>query len=49
MCRKKQLHGWCLLCFGLGLMIGHCVNTWLFCGFGGLVLIVLGFCVMRQR
>lgn len=49
MCRKSKLHGCCMLCFGLGLIFGHCLESWLLCCFGGLVLIGLGFCVTRQR
>lgn len=49
MCRKSHLHGWCLAAFGLGLMLGRCLDSWFLCCFGGIGLIVLGFCVMRQR
>lgn len=49
MCRKSHLHGCCLLAFGLGLMVGHCLESWFFCCFGGFVLIILGFCVMRKK
>lgn len=49
MCRKNRLHGCCLLFFGLGLLVGHCLESWFLCCCGGLVLIVLGICVMRQR
>lgn len=49
MCRKNHLHGCCVLFFGLGLMIGHCLESWFLCSFGGLVLIGLGFCVMHRR
>ena len=30
MCRKNHLHGCCMLAFGLGLIIGHCLESW-FC------------------
>lgn len=49
MCRKSHLHGCCVSCLGLGLILGHCLESWLLCCFGGLVLIGLGFCVMRGR
>lgn len=49
MYRKNHLHGCCVLSFGLGLMLGHCLESWFLCSFGGLVLIGIGFCVMRRR
>ena len=49
MCRKKYMQGWCLAAFGLGLILGHCLESWLLCCFGGLVLIGFGFCLMRRR
>ncbi len=49
MCRKSHLRGWCLVFFGLGLIFGHCFSSWFFCCFGGFVIIVLGFCVMRRN
>lgn len=49
MYRKNHLHGCCALSFGLGLMLGHCLESWFLCSFGGLVLIGIGFCVMRRR
>ena len=49
MCRKKQLQGWCLLCFGLGLIFGHCLQSWLLCCLGGLALIIFGLLLARRR
>lgn len=49
MCRKKHLHGCCMVFFGLGLILGHCLESWLLCCFGGLVLAGVGICVARQR
>ena len=49
MCRKNQLHGCCIGCFGLGLILGHCLESWLLCCCGGVSLLVLGFCVLRRR
>lgn len=48
MCRKNRLHGLCILCFGLGLIVGHCLQSWLLCC-GGVVLIGFGFVVSRRR
>ncbi len=49
MCRKNHLHGCCALYFGLGLMVGHSIESWLVCVCGGIGLIVLGCIVMKQR
>ena len=49
MCRKNHLHGCCLMCLGFGLLAGHCLESWLLCCLGGLVLMGLGFCVIRRR
>lgn len=49
MCRKTYLRGCCIAFFGLGLIIGHCLESWFFCCGGGLGLIFLGFCVMKQK
>jgi len=49
MFRKRYLQGCCILCFGLGLVVGHCVESWLLCCCGGMVLLILGFGVMRQK
>ncbi len=49
MCRKSHLHGWCMLLFGLGVMIGHCLDSWFLCCCGGFTLIILGFCVMHRN
>lgn len=49
MCRKNCLHGSCLAAFGVGLMIGHGLESWLLCCGGGMVLLILGFGVMRKK
>lgn len=49
MCRKNRLRGCCLICFGLGLILGHCLESWLLCCCGGLCLMALGCCVIRHR
>ena len=40
MCRKNRLRGCCLICFGLGLILGHCLESWLLCCCGGLCLML---------
>ena len=37
------------LVFGLGLILGHCLESWLLCCCGGLCLMALGCCVTRHR
>lgn len=49
MCRRNHLHGCCILCFGLGLIVGHCLESWFFCCCGGIGLVVLGIFVSRRR
>ncbi len=49
MCRRNHLHGWCLVCLGVGLLLGHSLESWLVCCLGGIALICLGFCVMKQK
>lgn len=49
MCRRHYLHGCVLAAFGFGLLVGHCLESWLLCCCGGLALVVLGFCVMRKK
>lgn len=49
MCRKKQMHGFCCLSFGLGLMVGCCLESWFFCSLGGLGLILYGMLLAKQK
>lgn len=49
MCRKKYMQGWCLVALGLGLILGHCLESWFVCCAGGLGLMVLGWMVMQRR
>ena len=41
MCRRNYLRGCCALAFGLGLMVGYCLESWFFCCCGGVALICL--------
>ncbi len=43
------MQGWCIICLGLGLILGHCLESWLLCCCGGVVLIFFGFCLSRRR
>lgn len=49
MCRKKFLRGCCLAAFGLGLILGHCMESWFVCCGGGSMLVFLGFLIMHQK
>ena len=49
MCRKNRLHGCCCLCFGLGLIFGHGIESWFVCCCGGIALMVFGLCVLGRR
>lgn len=49
MCRKNQLQGSCLATLGLGLLIGHSLESWFLCVCGGAVLAVLGICLFCRR
>lgn len=43
MCRKNQLCGCALIAFGLGLLIGSCLESGFFCFFIGVGIMALGF------
>ena len=49
MCRKRHMLGWCMICLGLGILVGHCLESWFLCAVGGFVLVVVGFCTLRRR
>lgn len=49
MCRKKDLHCCCIVAFGTGLLLGRWMDSWFWCGFGGIGLIMLGVTMLRRR
>jgi membrane protein implicated in regulation of membrane protease activity len=49
MCRRNQLFGWMLLAFGLGLLIGKCLESGFISSCVGVGIIIAGLCVMRQK
>ena len=49
MCRRNQMWGLILIAFGLGLLIGQCLEQGFWCSMGGLVIVGVGFSVMRQK
>ena len=48
-CRRNQLRAFILLGFGLGIMVGYYLDSWLLCGCGGGGLIILAFCMLNNR
>ena len=49
MCRRSHLLTYLMVGFGLGLMIGHSLESWLVCTCGGLVFLVLGLGGMWRK
>ena len=49
MCRRNHLYGCCIMAFGAGLIVGHCLESWFVCCFGGLMLMAMGLLVLRSR
>lgn len=49
MCRRNQLFGWILLSFGLGLLVGLCLESCLFSALVGIGFAVVGFRIVCQR
>lgn len=49
MCRKNQLCGCALTAFGLGLLVGMCLESGFFCGCVGIGIIGLGIWCAKRR
>ena len=49
MCRRNHLRSYFMAGFGLGLIIGHCLESWLICTCGGMVFLVLGLGGMWRK
>lgn len=41
--------GCVMLGFGLGLMIGYCLESWFMCCCGGIVFLILGYGGIRRK
>lgn len=35
--------------FGLGILVGHCMESGFLCFWGGLALLILGICTIRKK
>ena len=49
MCRKKYVQGCCLAVFGLGVLVGYCLESWFLCICGGIALLLAGLCIMGKN
>lgn len=49
MCRKNQLIGFCAGAFGLGLLVGHCIESGFLSICIGVGLMIIGFSLIRQK
>ena len=43
MCRRNQVLAYVMLGFGLGLVIGYCLESWVICTCAAVGFLVLGF------
>ena len=49
MCRKTHLRGCLLLGFGIGLVVGYSLDSWVLCTCGGIGLVLFGLMVLRHK
>ena len=49
MCRRQYLLGCIMLGFGLGMLLGHCLESGFLCVCGGTVLVFFGLGSMRRK
>ena len=49
MCRRNQMWGLILMAFGLGLLIGQCLEQGFWCSAGAMIIVAAGFSVLRQK
>lgn len=49
MCRKQQLRGCLCLGFGLGLLVGRCLESDFLCLWGGAFLVIWGICTLQRK
>jgi len=49
MCRMNQARGFCCMAFGLGLLVGKCLTSAFLCNCCGVVLLLVGFWLLRKK
>ena len=49
MCRRNKMWGLILVAFGLGLLIGQCLERGFWCSAGSITILVVGISLMRQK
>ena len=49
MCRRNHAWGMMLMAFGLGLLIGQCLKSGFWCSAGAIVIVGVGFSIIRQK
>lgn len=48
-CRRNQLAGGCLICFGFGMLLASCIESVFFCCCMGVILAGGGFLVLVKK
>ena len=48
-CRKRYLHGFCMIALGIGILLGTWISSVFLCVLLGLMLMTIGCCVLRGR
>lgn len=48
MCRRNHLRGCLLIGIGIGLVLGHSLESWLLCTCGGIGLLLLGLLTLKH-
>ena len=43
------MRGGCLICLGLGMLLGQWIDSVFLCVLVGIFLVLLGCCILRQR
>ncbi|MBR5020567.1 MAG: hypothetical protein IKY17_02975 [Oscillospiraceae bacterium] len=49
MCRRNHAWGMMLVAFGIGLLVGQCLKADFWCSAGAVVVVGVGFSVIRQK
>lgn len=49
MCRRNQLLGYIILGFGLGLLVGQCLESGFLCTCAGVALVFTGICGLSKK